>query len=104
MSMIETLSSGLGFSTFRREQCGYWPTSRLAFLCVAIACIPVVSPTVIFAADSASPSTIESLGKLNPALPKIPDRTFNVRDFGATGDGKTLDTAAFQKALAKVKD
>src|SRR5215467_14483692 len=28
-----------------------------------------------------------------------PIHTFNVRDFGASGDGKTLDTAAVQKAI-----
>ena len=26
-------------------------------------------------------------------------RTFNIRDFGATGDGKTLDTKAVQAAM-----
>jgi polygalacturonase len=35
---------------------------------------------------------------LSLALP-LGAATFNVRDFGATGDGKTFDTAAIQKAL-----
>ena len=34
-----------------------------------------------------------------PAQPAPAPKTFNVRDFGATGDGTTKDTAAFQKAL-----
>ena len=33
-----------------------------------------------------------------PAPRRTPD-TYSVRDFGAKGDGKTDDTAAFQKAL-----
>jgi polygalacturonase len=35
------------------------------------------------------------------ALTSIPPggATYNIRDFGATGDGTTKDTAAFQKAL-----
>jgi polygalacturonase len=34
-----------------------------------------------------------------PAQPASEPRTFNVRDFGALGDGTNKDTAAFQKAL-----
>ncbi|HTQ39190.1 MAG TPA: glycoside hydrolase family 28 protein [Pirellulales bacterium] len=40
---------------------------------------------------------------VNPALPKIPDRTFNLQDFGGVGDGKTWNTQAFKDAIAKVK-
>ncbi len=34
-----------------------------------------------------------------PALPKIPAKTFNIMQFGAVGDGKTLNTGALQKAI-----
>lgn len=37
-----------------------------------------------------------------PALPVIPDRTFSLTDFGGVGDGHTLNTEAFTKAIAAV--
>ena len=36
----------------------------------------------------------------NVALPVIPKRIVNLTDFGGIGDGKTLNTAAFEKAFA----
>ncbi len=38
-----------------------------------------------------------------PAQPTIPDRTFNVCDFGAVGDGIASNTAAFMAAIAAVE-
>ena len=38
-----------------------------------------------------------------PALPVIPERTFKLTDFGAVGDGRTLNTEAFAKAIAAVQ-
>ena len=37
-----------------------------------------------------------------PALPKIPNRTFLLTDFGALPDGRTLNTDAFRRAVAAV--
>ncbi|HEX3731241.1 MAG TPA: glycosyl hydrolase family 28 protein, partial [Opitutaceae bacterium] len=40
--------------------------------------------------------------KVRPARPHIPNRTFSLADFGAVGDGQTLNTGAFQAAIAAV--
>jgi len=37
-----------------------------------------------------------------PAEPAIPDRAFNLADYGAVADGQTLNTGAFAKAIAAV--
>ena len=34
-----------------------------------------------------------------PALPVIPDRVFRLTDYAAVGDGQTLNTAAFRRAI-----
>ena len=46
---------------------------------------------------------VASAATLKPALPTIPDRTFTLTDFGAVGDGRTLNTEAFKKAIAAVE-
>ncbi len=40
---------------------------------------------------------------VKPALPVIPNRTFTLTDFGAVGDGRTMNTAAFKSAIAAVE-
>lgn len=37
-------------------------------------------------------------------LPTIPERDFNLNDFGAVGDGKTLNTEAFKKAINSISE
>ena len=41
--------------------------------------------------------------KVNPKLPVIPQRRFVLTDFGGVGDGKTMNTDAFRKAIAACK-
>ena len=45
---------------------------------------------------------VSGAANVKPALPTIPGRTFSLTDFGAVGDGKTLNTEAFKKAIAAV--
>src|ERR1700694_2199126 len=56
-----------------------------------------LAASATFAADITSPENFR------PALPVIPARTFTLTDFGAVGDGHTLNTEAFQKAIAAVE-
>jgi len=36
---------------------------------------------------------------VTPVLPSIPNRVFNVKDFGAISDARADNTSAFQKAI-----
>jgi polygalacturonase len=45
---------------------------------------------------------VSAAEKVKPKLPVIPARLFKVQDFGAVGDGQTLNTVAFRAAIAAV--
>jgi polygalacturonase len=71
---------------------------NLAVLIFMAMVLATLTSTAALPADSEN-----QLANINPALPQIPQRTFNVKDFGAVGDGKTFDTQALQNAIDKVK-
>jgi polygalacturonase len=55
------------------------------------------------AAEPASPAVgVPAAVPGRPALPSIPNRTFRLADYGAVGDGQTMNTAAFARAIAAV--
>ncbi len=62
----------------------------------AIAVFPSLPATAIAAVD------VSAVENIRPALPQIPDRDFIPTDFGAIGDGHTLNTDAFRKAIHAV--
>ena len=53
--------------------------------------------TSLLAANAKMPPAFPTV-----ALPVIPKRIVNLADFGGNGDGKTLNTAAFEKAFASL--
>lgn len=45
---------------------------------------------------------VSDAAEVHPDLPRIPDRSFTLTDFGAVGDGRTMNTQAFEHAIAAV--
>ena len=58
----------------------------LAFTLIATGVAPAIAHAAV---------DVSAVENLRPALPNIPDRTFTLTDFGAVGDGRTMNTAAF---------
>ena len=75
---------------------------RLSFA-TALFAIFTFAAAGLLAQSSGAAVDVSAAARVKPALPKIPDRTFNLADFGAVGDGATLNTGAFQQAIAAVE-
>jgi polygalacturonase len=75
---------------------------RLAWLgvTVLVAVVPLSGRMTLQTGNAVDVSAVEHL---RPALPVIPNHTFDLSAFGAVGDGKTLNTEAFQKAITAVE-
>ena len=53
----------------------------------------------IFAAHAGTPQALPKV-----TLPVIPERVLNLADFGGVGDGRTLNTGAFEKAFTALAE
>jgi polygalacturonase len=77
------------------------------FIRCRLAVLAALALTLSAASVATSPPAatvdVSAAENVKPALPSIPDRTFTLTDFGAVGDGKTLNTDAFRKAIAAVE-
>jgi polygalacturonase len=75
-------------------------------LCFCAACVGPAdhSTPAPSKATDLSPDEMAILPKVNPnpALPNIPDRTFDFKILGGIGDGQTLNTKAFKNAIATI--
>lgn len=68
-------------------------------LLVGLLALGILDPSAAYAADV----DVSAAENVKPALPNIPERRFVLTDFGAIGDGHTLNTAAFKNAVAAIK-
>ncbi len=62
-----------------------------------------VAPVALAAQGTAAQGTPAPRDEIKAALPVIPEAKFQFADFGGVGDGKTLNTDAFKKAVAAIE-
>jgi polygalacturonase len=63
-----------------------------------------VSVSVIVAVIFCGCASMGDKNSMKVATPEIPKTTVTVTDFGAVGDGQTLNTEAFAKAIASLSE
>ncbi|MBK9990819.1 MAG: hypothetical protein IPP19_08830 [Verrucomicrobia bacterium] len=74
------------------------PLLKRVYCFALMACTALLAPTLV----NGAAVDVSAVENIRPARPSIPDRTFLLTDFGAVGDGKTLNTDAFKKAIAAI--
>jgi polygalacturonase len=62
-----------------------------------------VAPVALAAQGTAAQGTPAPRDEIKAVLPVIPEAKFQFADFGGVGDGKTLNTDAFKKAVAAIE-
>jgi polygalacturonase len=75
---------------------------HLALVLCALLCLATAAAAIPPNAWESTAAT-RPAADINPPSPVIPAPKFNLKDFGAVGDGKTFNTDAFAKAIAAVK-
>ncbi len=69
-------------------------------ICIALSTVGIQSA---FSQAQQPPADKYASDEIKAAPPVIPDKTFNLKDFGAVGDYKAFDTDAIKKAIAAVE-
>jgi polygalacturonase len=69
---------------------------------IFLAGLAVLTPVAGSAQSTRAPKG-GAQAEIRAALPVIPAARFNLTDYGAVGDGKTLNTEAFKKAVAAIE-